>query len=185
MPSLRRADLFAALRHSIAATNQSECPRLGDRTFRIVEFSVQTNHVHLVIEAEDKRTLRAGITSLVTRGARAINKALGRRRWRVWGTRAFARALTVPRDVRNTLVYVLMNRANHVVKGHGPSPRASVVSIDQCSSAPYFNGFARATDDEARWQAATRAPSPVHAAQTWLLTTGWRRHGLVPRRPFR
>ena len=87
--------------------------------------------------------------------------------------------------MRNTLVYVLMNRAKHVAKDHGPSPRAAIVGIDPCSPAPYFNGFARAADDEARWQAATREPPPVHAAQTWLLTTGWRRHGLLPRPPFR
>ncbi|MBK9070775.1 MAG: transposase [Myxococcales bacterium] len=201
VPSLRRPDLFAWVRHSIAATNQSECPRLGDRSFRIVEFSVQTNHVHLIIEAQDKRTLRSGITSLVTRAARAINKALGRQGRRVWSQRAFTRTLTVPREVRNALVYVLMNHAKHAARGQARSehPRhkrhtrstgltthvsalqGNNVGVDPCSSAPYFNGFVRSPDDEAHWHAATRQPSPVHAAQTWLLTTGWRRHGLLPR----
>ncbi|MBK9072377.1 MAG: transposase [Myxococcales bacterium] len=187
IPSLRRDDMFALVRHSLAATNQSECPRLGDRTFRIVEFSVQTNHIHLIVEAAEKRSLSSGITSFATRAARAINKALHRRGERVWSQRAHTRALTSPRDVRNALVYVIMNAAKHATKtaGHARPPRTHMYSADPCSSAPYFNGFARANDDEARWLAATRAPSPVHAAQTWLLTTGWRRHGLVKRHaPF-
>ena len=187
IPSLRRDDMFSLVRHSLAATNQSECPRLGDRAFRIVEFSVQTNHIHLIVEAADKLTLRSGITSFATRTARALNKLLGRRGEPVWSQRAHTRALTSPRDVRNALVYVIMNAAKHAAKtaGHALPPRAHLYRDDQRSSAPYFNGFARADDDQARWLAATREPSPVHAAQTWLLTTGWRRHGLIKRRSSR
>jgi len=97
VPSLRRRDLFAAILGSIAATNQSECPRLGDRTFRIVHFSVQTNYIHLIVEAEDKPTLRAGLMSLSIRAARGVNKARGKT-GKVWGMRYFARPLTAPRD---------------------------------------------------------------------------------------
>ena len=151
IPSLRRDDLFVWVRHSIAATNQSECPRLGGDMFRIVEYSVQSNHIHLVVEAEDKKTMQSGMTSLATRIARALNRALCRS-GKVWAGRYHVRALTVPRYVRNTLVYVLMNHFKHQVKrqageraGRSCQPTAApypnTFGVDGMSSAPYFNGF--------------------------------------------
>ena len=66
------------------------------------------------------------------RSALAINRACSRS-GRIWGDRYHARELTTPREVRNALVYVLMNHKKHGLRDRG--------DIDSCSSAPWFDGF--------------------------------------------
>jgi REP element-mobilizing transposase RayT len=46
--------------------------------FRIVHFSVQTNHLHLLVEADDELALARGIQGLGIRLAKAINRRVGR-----------------------------------------------------------------------------------------------------------
>ena len=100
LPSLRSDALFATVRRGL-----SQASRGG---LRLVEFSVQRDHVHLLVEAVDVRVLSRGIQGLAIRIARAVNRVL-RRRGRVWIDRFHARALRTPREVRNALVYVLQN----------------------------------------------------------------------------
>ena len=120
---LRSNRAFPAVRHALAVSS-----RAG---FRIVEFSVQDDHVHLIAEADHARALASGIRGLVIRLAHAVNRAL-RRRGRVWDDRYHARALTTPREVHNALAYVLLNFRRH---GH------TAGDIDPCSSAPWFRGW--------------------------------------------
>ncbi|MBL8896338.1 MAG: hypothetical protein JNM84_01865, partial [Planctomycetes bacterium] len=65
--------------------------------------------------------------------------------------------------------YVLQNGKKHGV--------VAQASIDLCSSAPTFDGWME------RPSLASTPTAPVLAsvapASTWLLTTGWRRHGLL------
>jgi REP element-mobilizing transposase RayT len=155
LPSLRKPRLFAAVRGAIA--------RASRERFRIVHFSVQGNHLHLMVEADDRYALRAGAHGLGIRAARAVNKTLSRK-GAVWDDRYHTRALKSPREVRHGLVYVLMN-----IRKHDPQ---STPGIDPCSSAPWFEGF--------RDRAPNRThPPPTRCARTWLATTGWRRHGLL------
>jgi REP element-mobilizing transposase RayT len=131
--------------------------------FRIVEYSVQADHVHLVVEAESKRALSSGMRRFATRVALRINGVLGRRRGRVWADRYHRRDLPSPREVRHALVYVINNHLKHY-------PTEEVPVVDPCSSAPWFTGWMhiekRATD-----------PPPVAPASTWLLREGWHRFG--------
>ena len=119
------------------------------------------DHVHLITEAVDRKTLSSGMRSLDTRLAQAINRAL-RRTGRVLAERYHARALRNPRETRNALVYVLLNWRKHFDQ-RGVDPR---------SSGPWFDGW-RHTEP------ITSAPSPVAAPGTWLLRTGWRDRGLI------
>src|SRR5262245_59482050 len=80
--------------------------------FRILQFSVQDDHVHLIVEADDSRALRRGLRGLAIRAAPVVNRAL-ERRGPVWKDRYHARELTTPRAVRHALVYVLMNIRKH------------------------------------------------------------------------
>ena len=149
-----RAARVPAIGSALAAASRDD--------FRIIEFSIQTNHVHLLVEADDSRSLTRGVRGLAIRIARAVNRALGRR-GAVWGDRYHARALTTPRAVRNALLYVLRNDRKH----HGDER-----GLDPCSSAPWFGG----------WNVLVRRPvgnPPVVQARTWLATIGWRRHGLL------
>ena len=47
--------------------------------FRLIEFSVQSNHLHLLCEARDRRALARGLQGLLIRIARGLNRLLGRR----------------------------------------------------------------------------------------------------------
>jgi putative transposase len=155
LPSLRGERLFGGIQMAIAAASRG--------TFRILQFSVQSDHLHLLVEAADARTLSSGAQGLAIRGARAINKLIGRQ-GAVWGDRYHARPLTSPREVRHGLVYVLMN-----FRKHRPGDRKR---FDPCSSAAWFDGFDQVGP-------TPRAPRPVACPRTWLGSVGWRRHGLI------
>jgi putative transposase len=145
--------MFRVVQTALAAASR---PR-----FRLLQWSVQTDHVHLLAEADDHAGLRRGLQGLAIRLAKAVNRFLGRR-GRVWADRYHARALRTPREVRNALVYVLANWRKHIPGAHG---------LDPCSSARWFNG----------WKSAggVAEGTPVVAARTWLARIGWRRHGLI------
>jgi len=152
---LRCDRVFPSVRRALAVSSHAD--------FRIVEFSVQDDHVHLIAEAEHTRALASGVRGLAIRLAHAINRALGRR-GRVWDDRYHARALATPREVHNALAYVLLNFRRH---GHNGA------EIDPCSSAPWFAGWRTPRAAE------KRGPRPVAIARTWLARIGWQRHGLI------
>ena len=86
--------------------------------FRVLRFSIQTDHLHLLLEADTPTGFERGVRGLAIRVAKAVNRALGRA-GRVWGDRHHARLLRTPREVRNTLVYVL----NKLPKASSPRSR--------------------------------------------------------------
>jgi len=149
---LRSDRVFSALLDAFIAAS------LG--SFRVVHFSVQTDHVHMIIEADSADHLRRGLNRLACRAARALNRAY-RRSGAVWAERYHARALTTPREVRNGLVYVLLNFRKHLRAPRGIDPR---------SSGAWFDGWADEVPPHG-------APCPVVSARTWLASVGWRRAG--------
>jgi hypothetical protein len=132
--------------------------------FRVLQFSAQADHVHLVVEADLPNALSRGLQGLAIRVAKAINRAL-RRRGGVWADRFHARSLATPREVRNAFIYVLQNVRKHLRAVRGLDPR---------SSAAWFDGW----KDAPPWPAAVR-PSPVARPKTWLARVGWLRHGRI------
>ena len=84
--------------------------RRAAERFRIVHFSVQHNHVHLLVEASDRRALSSGMSGLAIRIACYVNDLLSRH-GRFWAERWHERALTTPLEVRRAIVYVLANAA--------------------------------------------------------------------------
>jgi REP element-mobilizing transposase RayT len=139
--SLRAASVLALVRRAIAHGSSAN--------FRIIHFSVQMDHIHLIIEAGDRVALSRGVAGPTIRAARAINRAL-RRRGRVWDDRYHARDLRTPRETRTGIVYVLQNWKKHLRGARG---------IDGCSSGPWFDGWV------ARGP-APRARSPAVAPRT-------------------
>ncbi|HEY3358468.1 MAG TPA: transposase, partial [Polyangia bacterium] len=125
LPSLRAPNLCAVIERAIAAANRSDG--------RVVHYSVQGDHVHLIIEAHDERALSSAVRRVAIRVALAVNRLLARR-GPVWGDRYHRRDLTTPREVRNALVYVLCNARKH---------GRPVADLDPCSSARWFDGWRR------------------------------------------
>ncbi|HEY3353611.1 MAG TPA: transposase [Polyangia bacterium] len=157
--SLRDGAPFTALEAAIRAAHR------GD--FRIVHFSIQGDHLHLIVEASDRAALVRGLRGFAIRSAKALNRALGRR-GRVWADRYHARALRTPRETRNAVVYVIQNWRK-AVRG--------AQCLDPCASGYWFDGW---RGPRPRWALPPpdEAP-PTRAARTWLLREGWRRCGLV------
>jgi putative transposase len=153
LPSLRAPRLFRSLREALSASSKD--------SFRLLQFSVQGDHLHLIVEADDRASLTSGLRGLAIRTARAFNKAAARR-GSLWSDRYHAHPLTSPRETRRALVYVLFN-----FKKHRPADRAP---IDPCSSAPWFDGFRTPLRRPA-------APAPIRAPRSWLARTGWRTAG--------
>lgn len=198
--------------------------------FQVVHYSIQSNHLHLIVEAQDRRTLSSGLRGLLIRIAFALNK-LWNRHGSVFAGRFHERELLDPRQVRHALVYVLNNSRKHGVRHAGPDP---------LSSGPGFDGWITDEDERIEEQRleeqrleeqrieeqrpgkrrpgaatgaagsrgrilagapsrATRfggsAPRGGHSqplagldraaragfprASTWLLSQGWKRHGLI------
>jgi len=168
---LRSQFVFPTVRLAISAAN-----RRNRKGFRIVHFSVQMDHMHLLVEAIDKDALSSGIRGLAIRVARAVN-GLVSRRGRVWADRWHGHVLESPRATRHALSYVLGN-----FRKHHPRMRAT---IDAFSSAPYFNGFSEYPGAvpiraNAKLIPPALAPPdelPVVRPSTWLLRVGWRRVG--------
>ncbi len=169
LASLRRGRTARIVRNAIRAG--------GNRVdFRVVEFNVLSNHIHLVVEATGAMSLARGMQGLEVRFARRINRALGRR-GKLFPDRYHARALKTPREVRAALRYVL-NNARHHAAARGE--RLSPYWVDPCSSGPWFDGWAREIRNREPWMTELRAQPPPNARATvWLLRVGWRRHGLL------
>jgi putative transposase len=158
LPSFRAQTLFAAFERAVRRTRRDD--------FRVVEFSVQDDHLHLIVEADDGDALARGMKSFSVRANRLFNAAHGRGRGRVWDDRYHRRDLTSARQVRNALVYCLQNYKKHQRVTSG-APR-----IDPCSSARWFQGRTaiRKQDD---------GPRPTEEARSVLLRAAWHKHGYI------
>jgi REP element-mobilizing transposase RayT len=158
--SLSTPRAFAAISTAIAAASSE--------VFRVLQFTVQDNHLHLMIEAEGRTELMAGAKGLAVRSARALNRRL-RRNGQVWGDRYHTRDLTTPSEVRNCYAYILLNSRKH---------RPGSAGFDVCSSARWFDGW-KDTAGLGNAEVPLGGEGPVARARTWLARVGWRRRGLI------
>jgi REP element-mobilizing transposase RayT len=141
--------------------------------FRLCQFAVLGNHVHLIVEADSAEKLARGMQGLSVRLARWVNRAVGRR-GRFFGDRYHAHVLRSPTEVHRALAYVLLNQRRHEAQrlSYRPEP-----AVDAFSSGAWFDGWTVTP-----WNAAglrrSHAP-PVAEPSTWLLAKGWRRLGAI------
>ncbi len=87
---LRSQFVFPTLRQALADATRARMD------FRVTQFSVQGDHLHLVVEADSKRALSRGMQGLAIRIARRVNRLVSRA-GKLWADRFFSRALTSPR----------------------------------------------------------------------------------------
>jgi REP element-mobilizing transposase RayT len=158
VPRLRRRKVFEAVRRAFRVI-------AARAAFPIVHLSLQHNHLHLLVEADDRQSLSRGMQSFTISLARRINRACGRR-GKLFAHRYHATAIRSPRQARNALAYVLNNWRHH------REDRGCRAALDRFSSAIAFDGWITSTRFAVP---ADYTPLPVAAAETWLLTTGWRR----------
>src|SRR5215213_10010982 len=167
--NLRRGKFYDRTRRALrAARDHLRC--------RIVHYAIVGNHLHLIVEAADDAALMAGMKGFAVRMARGVNDELGRT-GQVFAFRYDARLLTNPLQTRNALLYVLNNAKKHAAEQGQPLAH-NRTWVDPCSSAAYFDGW---KPECAIW---IRPPDDggdptVAEPRLWLVTTGWRKHGLL------
>jgi REP-associated tyrosine transposase len=165
--SLRDPRIAVLLMAYLGCCCEACLPRRGG--FRIVEFSIQGNHVHLICEAKSQGELSRGMQGLMSGMARTLNRELGRK-GTIFADRYHAELITSPTQCRNALLYLLANGKKHGVLH-------SNQEVDPWSTAPWFPFTA--ADKQAAWSPA--GPKPAAAARSWLLRMGWRRGGSIYR----
>jgi len=158
----------------VAAVVIAEIARASAKGLGVLHFSVQDDHVHLIVEAKDGTALSRGIQRVASRIAMGVN-ALAKRRGQFWRERYHRRDLASPRQFRNALVYVTFNYRKHAT----PSQRSERArAVDLRSSAIWFDDWADPKIVE-KVRAARAGPSPVVAPRTWFARTGWKHCGCL------
>jgi REP element-mobilizing transposase RayT len=104
--NLRSRRCFRRLEEALWAA----CDRFG---MRITHFSVQGNHIHLIVEADDQTCLSRAMQGLGVRIAKKLNRVMGRK-GTVLSDRYFAHLLKTPSEVRRAVHYVLQNHRKHL-----------------------------------------------------------------------
>ena len=170
VPRLRKFELCRVLRRAFV----HGCTK-GTGTglqFRICQFSIQGNHIHLICEASNEMALARGVQGWSVRVARGLNGYWGRE-GSVFDDRYHAESLTTPTQTRHALCYVLQNARRHHER---IDPKWG--GVDPFSSGWWFDGWR----DEG-WRARQVPPDVRTVAEpaTWLLRVGWKkaRFGLI------
>ena len=161
--SLRSRALVREIKKSFAKAFER-----GD--FRLLHYSIQSDHVHLIVEASDQDALGSGMKSINCRIARAVQRVFGVTDRIMLGS-YHAHLLKTPQQVRRALAYVLMNVRKHWSQKHGEPPNR--VQIDEASSARWFEGFTRELPADRTGEREVGHP------RSWLLTLGWKQRGLI------
>jgi len=141
VPNLRRIEVFRAIADAFYEGKE----RFG---VRVTHCSVQSNHVHLIAEADNRVSLSRGIKGLEVRLARGVNRVLGRT-GPLFAERYHENVLKTPREVARAVEYVQGNWFHHAGRQRG------AWDYDRLSSAV--------------------ERSMVVPAQTWLLRIGFDR----------
>ena len=174
--NLRRRGIYHALRFALYAA------ALFDE-FRVVHFSIQRTHLHMIVEAQSKQALSSGMQRLLISAARHINGAVTaetgvRRRGRVVSDRYHASVLGSPRQVRNAIAYVLNNWRRH---GEHRAKFARGWLLDPFSSATRFGGWTELEGRDVLFRVReSYEPLFTWLPKTWLLRVGWQLHGSIP-----
>lgn len=137
VPSLRKQTTSAVVLAALHRVAERGC-------MRIAHYSIQGNHLHLVVEAENLAGLSKGMRGLAVRIARRLNARLGRR-GAVFVDRYHAHLLGSRREVANAVRYVVHNHRRHA-------------SLEADFRDPF----------------ATSEETPLAAPRLWLLRIGWR-----------
>jgi len=120
---------------------------------RLVHFSVQGNHIHLLIEAANNDVLARGVQGLSIRIAKSLNRLMGRR-GAVFEDHYHSRVLRTPTEAARALAYVLGNFDHHAAQWGR--------SVGDREADPFSSAAHRAAETPL-----------VSEPRTWLLSVGW------------
>ena len=163
LPSLRRATHKRIIEAVFSRENR--------KGFRLIHYSIQGNHLHLICEGDSTVALSRGVQRIASLIARRLNKRFDRS-GRFFRERFDGKVITSPRQMRNVLRYVLLNYHKHMAE----AGLDIVEGFDLYSSGRFFDGWRKPAK-------VCRPPpprgAPVAPPRAWLSRVGWRRHGLI------
>ena len=136
----------------------------NDESFQIVHRSIQSNHIHFVAEARDRRAVSRKMQGFMIAFARRLNAML-KRVGKVWADRYYARDIVGSREMKNVLSYVFNNAKKHGVIKKGRR------MLDLFSDAVLFDGW----DEKFIRYGFDDWPKPE--PRTRMLRSWWRAHG--------
>jgi REP element-mobilizing transposase RayT len=177
-PSLRSERIFRAIVGQLA--------RARGCGVHVVHYSVQHDHLHLIVEGRDRHDLSAQMRKLFSRIALAVN-AIAKRRGSLFRDRHHREELDSPTKTRNALVYVLFNDRKHHAQNGGAISERMLTELDDRSSVAWLEdqdwderarpppeaiARLRARDEDIEGLGSART-----APRTWLAEFGWRLRG--------
>jgi putative transposase len=165
---LRRRKAYVAIRRAANVV-------LARSDFRVIHISIQATHIHLIVEASDKRALAAGMKAFQVSAARKLNAALGRT-GTVFPDHYHLEVIDSPRQTRNALAYVLNNWRRH---REDKTSDSRYWHVDPFSTAGAFFGWREPNLAWPRSELDGEPALPVARPETWLLREGWKKHGPV------
>jgi len=171
LPNLRTKAKFKMIKASLLKARQ--------KGLRVIHFSIQSNHIHLLIESEGKQALGKGMQSFCTSLAKRINFQLGQRRGKVFRDRYFLHILKTLKEVKHALAYILQNFAKHTKRPNRFDPYCSLLCLalkDKIKlGLSRVNTHAGFADKKEREEFRDELNQLIAAPATWFLRTGWQR----------
>lgn len=127
---------------------------------RPTHYSVQGNHVHLLLEVEGQAHLTRAMRSFGNRLAKGMNRLM-RRTGRVIADRYHLVVLRNPRQVAHAIRYVLSNSRKHTLEQ------------GKTITGPLADAYAAGPMDHVPPTMRLRPSTFVLEPRTWLLRVGW------------
>ena len=169
LPSIRTPMIMSALARAMRLAR-----RFG---LAVVHYAVQSNHIHMIVEAKSKQCLTAGMRSLTTSMAKAVHRFIGFGFCgKVLKARYHAHVLKTPTEVKRAIRYVVFNLAKHKNCAPIVDPYSSVHGLDALEKIISSEDYRRLEHDlryRPSWQ--REIAEAVSAPGTWLLSVGWRK----------
>ncbi|HTJ46108.1 MAG TPA: transposase [Kofleriaceae bacterium] len=147
-------------RHAYRAIRRAVANARARSDYRIVHASIQSNHLHLLVEADSKDALRSGMQGFAISAARRLNRELRRPRGHVFAFRYHATTIASPTQARNAISYIVNNWRHHrrdLYDARRTDPFSSAHALAEWRIPPHEDAL------------------PVVRPTTWLLTDGYKR----------
>ncbi len=162
----------------VAAAFKKSAARASVFGFKVVHFSIQNDHVHMIVETPDNESLALGMRSFGCRFGKLVRKIVGGH-GPVFSGRYHVSVLNNPTKMKNAMAYVLQNFSKH---------SKLLNHVDQYSSAAYFVQWNKLLGKKAgpllvRKSRPPELPFYLSAPGSWLAREGWMRGVAAARKP--
>lgn len=159
--TLRTSDMLVAFQQSAEKARKHQ--------LHVIHFSLESNHLHLIVECANNKALADGMKSLAGSFGRAIRKCCGGR-GAVFKGRFHLQVFKSPTQMKNGLAYVLLNQSKH---------EKLIPYNDRYSSAEYFGEWKKLLGREIgpllpHKPKFRKLPAYLSTPQSWLAREGWR-----------